>query len=633
MSSISDLKNENIDIDMTNDIDGTESKTSRNEQVHYTNKTVPSMMKKKEETDTVAVKEQGGRRVVSISDIAQPAEKENRDPDDDVTDPANALAKKILEGEDSMFNEYLTEKKAEYAERMKQFDEERMELIREGKLKPEDIEDQDWVEEHLGGTKDTEENGQTYKDEDIDLDDELGLEDDDETDNTGDNSADTDSSSDSAEGLDDEDGIDIDLDDEPEEEIDFVQPKEKKVVEMEVKKTEKNKEKESEEVDGEGIDIEVTTMSTFEKKEEETNEEESVEEDVEDDDTIKRLKELATEKLKPAFKKLDISNFQIVTKKATSNISNLVEDNQIPVVKWVLPIQNQVVFMKQFSGLELQTLSDDIQEDSLSSTRHAYRMIYDHIMSAGKPKTFNAWLKCTPEEDLEHYFFAVFVGSYKGTNFLPMTCPNTKCADRTFITDDIPIMKLVKFTNDEQKKKFSEIYKSEIVYENADANYVVSRVPITNDIAIDFKESTLFDQLTKQNIASDAAFVEKYGTMFGNIQYIDTIYKIDWENGSLIPISYDSSKTAGNEVQQYKAKIKKYSQVLDTLTSDQFSVIRSIVANLSNRTEGFEPMMHYVTPEVTCPNCGTVIEEETTNAVQLVFTRYQLGALVNTTLK
>ena len=36
--------------------------------------------------------------------------------------------------------------------------------------------------------------------------------------------------------------------------------------------------------------------------------------------------------------------------------------------------------------------------------------------------------------------------------------------------------------------------------------------------------------------------------------------------------------------------------------------------------------------EVICPKCGKIVEETPSTAEELLFTRYQLGALVNTSL-
>lgn len=625
MSNISDLKNGNnqnvgINVDLIN---GTSSE-DENKRVPMGSKTIPSQKKRKQ---------------VNIKDIVQDEPTEDtaraRREMHEKRNDEQELAKSILEGENSMFSTYLKEKHEEMRERLAEFDEERARLIREGKLDPKDIKDEDFHIEDLESAPT--QAGNIVRGEDLDID--LTGGDDTEEDTMEDKPIVVDE-------IDDE----IDLNDEFAEveaeeteivpEVEIEENKEEQKIETEytekvVKKKEvKKEEKKDESVSAADMDIDFSTDKTFNftKKDEE---EEEDDDDVADDDTIDKIKELATERLKPAFKKLDISNFTVTAKKASSSASKIITDNTIPVVKWVLPIQDQVVFMRQFSGQELQRMSEDIQEDSVTSTRHAYRMIYDHIMNDGKPGKFDKWLRCTPEADLEHYFFAIFVASYNHSNYLPINCTNRQCSDRTFMTDDIPVLEMVKFSSEKMKKKFNELYKSEKVVNNEGAVYMVARVPITQNLAIDFKEPTLHDQLVKQNIANDRRFVDNNSSVFEIIQYIDEIYLIDWDNGDLNPIEYKKSKknVVLNDVEEYRQKITKYTNIFGTLDSDEFSSIRAITNSIQNHTGDNQEMMHYITPSVTCPNCGTVVEEVETNAVQLVFTRYQLGALVNTTLK
>ena len=107
--------------------------------------------------------------------------------------------------------------------------------------------------------------------------------------------------------------------------------------------------------------------------------------------------------------------------------------------------------------------------------------------------------------------------------------------------------------------------------------------------------------------------------------YIDAIYQIDVEHQSLIEIKateFDSN------IKTLRSKIRKMAKIIDTLTSDEFGVISAIIQDISNR----EDMISYIIPEIECPACGRKIDEVATTATQLVFTRYQLGALVNTTL-
>jgi hypothetical protein len=74
-----------------------------------------------------------------------------------------------------------------------------------------------------------------------------------------------------------------------------------------------------------------------------------------------------------------------------------------------------------------------------------------------------------------------------------------------------------------------------------------------------------------------------------------------------------------------------FAKVLNTLNIDQFGPVKAYVADLITRRDktGFS----YILPEMSCPHCGTKIDELSTSAEELLFTRYQLGALVNTTLK
>ena len=43
--------------------------------------------------------------------------------------------------------------------------------------------------------------------------------------------------------------------------------------------------------------------------------------------------------------------------------------------------------------------------------------------------------------------------------------------------------------------------------------------------------------------------------------------------------------------------------------------------------------MKYIRPAATCPKCGAKIDEADTTAQSLVFFRYQLGQMVNISIK
>ena len=110
------------------------------------------------------------------------------------------------------------------------------------------------------------------------------------------------------------------------------------------------------------------------------------------------------------------------------------------------------------------------------------------------------------------------------------------------------------------------------------------------------------------------------------IPYIDQIYSIDMENQQLAPIGY--KMFADNNQRTIRSKVQKYNQLLSTLSVDEFAIIKAYVKAIAEKTSG----IGYVYPAIECPKCHNTTEKQRTTAEELVFTRYQLGSLVNTSL-
>lgn len=385
----------------------------------------------------------------------------------------------------------------------------------------------------------------------------------------------------------------------------------------------------NEEVETPDIDVEVSTLE--DEDDTDINDEEAIEENEADseetedeaDETLKHLQALATEKIKPISKTLDISSFTIA-KKASMN-SNLLKKPHQKAAKWVLMDQEAVVIMKEFTGAELQALQEYTTESgrSLTALSSRYRMIYDHILSA-KPDSFEAWLKVTPLADIDNYFFAIYIASYKGANYLPKDCKDPKCKE-TYLTENIDIMSMVKFKSDEIKNKFMQIYQDETVVANRKGIYISEVVPVSEDLAISFRSASIYSLFEYSSL--DDKFRDKYADIIGYIPYIDTIYTIDQVNRTLIPVGYKTFPE--NATKTVKSKIKKFADCLRTLTSDEFSLIKSYANEIRKKEDSG---LSYVFPATTCPKCGKEDDEIAIRAEEAVFTRYQLGALVNTSL-
>lgn len=419
-----------------------------------------------------------------------------------------------------------------------------------------------------------------------------------------------------------------------EESVEESVPEEVKEKVKPVKEPKKEEKKKKEQFTAPEIDIEVSQDdSTKETKDDSDDEEdESVskidDEDDDNDATMERLKRITTERLKPASLNLNLSSFTIV-KKPKVNASKVYDAYKSKISKWVLMNQKTIVLMREFSGSELEMLMEYYGESrrSADAMRRMFNMIYDHIASA-KPANFETWLKITPYSDLDNYFFAIYIASFNGANYIPVDCSNKECG-KSYITDNINIMdSMVKFDTKEKKAEFAKIYQSEVP-PTSKGIYTSEIVPLSYKVAIGFKEPTLWDRIEIDSI--DTRTQTEFSSILGLIPYIDAIYEIDSESQQLIPIGY--KEFPENRTRTTRSKIKKYNAIFNSLTIDEFTPVKAYVSALLDKTNrGID----YVIPETTCPECGHVNEEVPIGQNQvadMVFTRCQLGALVNTSIK
>jgi hypothetical protein len=377
------------------------------------------------------------------------------------------------------------------------------------------------------------------------------------------------------------------------------------------------------------IDLEVTSSSNNIVEEDSDVdidiEEEDVPEPEEDQqETLKKLQRLATERIKPISKRLDISSFTVVKKPVTS--TKQFNINPIKAAKWVLMNQESTVMMREFSGAELERLREFTQEsgNSISSLTKRYRIIYDHIDSP-KPASFEQWLKSTPLSDEDNYFFAIYIASFKGANYIPRDCTDQTECKETWLTEDINIMDMVKFESEEAKQKFTKIYQAENSNTTKAGLYVTEIIPLNNNVAVAFREPSIYTRMELSSL--DQEFRSKYQAVIDYyIPFIDSIYFINQSEGTLTPVGY--KLFTDNNIKTTKSKIQQFAKVLNTLSVDEFSTMRAYITAVMSRSTG----LSYIVPECTCPKCGKIVPEIATTAEEMLFTRYQLGALVNTSL-
>lgn len=324
----------------------------------------------------------------------------------------------------------------------------------------------------------------------------------------------------------------------------------------------------------------------------------------------KYLKEAITEKLSPVSKKLDISGFP-VAKRGTKGKKAL--NHAAALAKWPLINTGIVVTTKAILGSMMELIRSHISNGDI---KEALKIMYDHIVSA-KPMNFNAWAKGIDAEDLDHLFFAFYISAFKGVNYIPIDCHNPECKRKVFITDDIPFIKMVDFHEKKNKDLFNKIYREEPqAMESGDT--VAYRVPISADIAIDFRRSSLYSEYVELSYLNEA-FIKKHADMINYMRNIDEIYTIEGEQ--LIPIDYKIDPNS--EGRTVVNKVKAYAKAIRSLSSDEIAIIDAYIAKMSESTVNIT----YKRPAAKCTICGADIDEEPMSAAALVFIRNQLGLM------
>jgi hypothetical protein len=101
---------------------------------------------------------------------------------------------------------------------------------------------------------------------------------------------------------------------------------------------------------------------------------------------------------------------------------------------------------------------------------------------------------------------------------------------------------------------------------------------------------------------------------------IDTIYKIDQENRTLLPISFGEADTFQKTVMR---KVKGIATIMKSFTPDERAIVVSEAGKIALTFSNDK--ITYKIPECKCPVCGELIEENSgVTPLDLLFTRAQL---------
>ncbi len=363
-------------------------------------------------------------------------------------------------------------------------------------------------------------------------------------------------------------------------------------------------------------DKEESTSTLKEEKSELELEEDDTEDDFQlSDEEQKKILTNYKEQLEVSLGINNITNLKGFTISNKSiKLSNALQGGTYKkTATWGLQFAGQAIEMTPLSGEELITLNpQQTAYDTVAGLRTVFSIIYRHIADAKKPE-FETWLKQISDYDVDSLLFAVYVANFKDTNIVTYQCPNKKCQN-VFIKK-LNVMDMLKFPNDEVKESFLKVLRKDTQGTNL---FRAQPVAINNRYAFGFVTQSAYSSLFEPAALSEE-FSKKFKPILDIMPNIDTIYKIDQENRTLLPITFGEADTFQKTVMR---KVKGIASIMKSFTPDERALVVSEAGKIS-LTFSSDKIGYHI-PESKCPVCGEHIEETATTPLDLLFTRAQL---------
>ena len=162
----------------------------------------------------------------------------------------------------------------------------------------------------------------------------------------------------------------------------------------------------------------------------------------------------------PVSKKLDLSSFSISKKPINaSKVINEIKAKAIECADGVLYHEKKAIRMSAWKPMEIQSIDPQRIRGGQSNynkfIENKLKLIYDHIIDANKPKSFEAWTMITPNTVMDDYMFTSYKATFGTANIITFTCPDEKC--NNVFMENVPVHSMIKFTNDEVKEEYMRI--------------------------------------------------------------------------------------------------------------------------------------------------------------------------------
>lgn len=358
----------------------------------------------------------------------------------------------------------------------------------------------------------------------------------------------------------------------------------------------------------------------FDDEEEETEADSTA--DAEDSEKIlEDLKSEVKQKITPIRNKIDLTEFTIAKKsESAQKVMRLAVQKHRNVADWVMLAAERPISVTGLSGPEILKLNpENSTRNRLNTFRDMYRVIYEHLYDGNKPE-FETWLKQVRFADLQHIYFALYMATFGGSNFLSYNCPNAKC-NKVFIKD-VEFKDMVKYADDSVKQKIQSILKLDTTSPSNDT-YPVDLVQISDSYVFGLRAPSIWNVIIETASLSDK-FLEKHGDLIDVVAYIDSIYYIDAANRRLVPI--DTKPDPNDQAKSSARRIKVFYDIIQQLTSEEYFKLGAAIKEYDKSSE----QLTYMIPACTCPYCATEIPaNEQISPDAMLFTRHQLAAIGN----
>lgn len=380
-----------------------------------------------------------------------------------------------------------------------------------------------------------------------------------------------------------------------------------------------------------GIDDEDMKFLDDDDASEDTENSEEEDDDKQKTELIKQsIRSEMHNKFNPISNKIDFNKFTISKKPINAlKVINDIKSKAIECADGVLYPQKRAVRMSAWKPMEIQSIDPQkIRGSQVNYNKYIenkLKLIYEHIIDANKPKTFEAWAMITPNTVMDDYMFTSYKATFGTANIVTFTCTDDKC--NNVFMENVPVHSMIKFREDSIKDEYMSI----LCQGNTDStsdNYNVDLYQASDEYVFALKVPSLYNTYIEPTLV-DQKFSQKYEDLLLLLSYIDGVYRIDYNTNQLIPI--DTKFVVKDKALSYKRRVKTYATILKSLTSDQLQALsvetdKYDAGKLNDDGELIRDIT-YVYPERRCPKCRKKIDEVEVNPDNMLFTRHQLGLM------